>query len=81
MELDDEFEALMKTAAPDVKDAYTAEIAELDGRDAGQETSGESDDHLVVDEYLSDTEDSKSENSDEEDPLEDEHVTKVWTLG
>ena len=77
--LEDEFNELMKDASSDVQEKMKQEL-ENAAPSAGSDVTDDGDEHIVLEEYLSDTEQQK--NSDSEDEAEDEndHITKVTVL-
>ena len=69
----------MKDASSDVQEKMKQEL-ENAAPSAGSDVTDDGDEHIVLEEYLSDTEQQK--NSDSEDEAEDEndHITKVTVL-
>ena len=74
--MDDDFDDLMKGASKDIQNALKAELEMIDTEGAGL---NENDDDLVLDDYNSDSEKQKEDNSDVEDnDGEVEHITKIY---
>ncbi|XP_061180110.1 ATP-dependent DNA helicase DDX11-like isoform X1 [Saccostrea echinata] len=72
--LEEEFEELMKEAAPDVQAAYLEEIDKVKGQEVDQ-----GDDDLVPEDYHSDEEVKSEDVSDSENSEEEvDHVTKIY---
>lgn len=74
IQLEDDFDDLIKTASSDIKDAFKSEIEKT----VAMETNVDIDDeNLVLDEYNSDDGDCDKNSDDEDDDNDDVHCTKV----
>ncbi|KAK3108683.1 hypothetical protein FSP39_013288 [Pinctada imbricata] len=74
--LDEEFDDLMKGASIDIQQALKDELKKLDDDES---KNSENDDDLVLEEYNSDNEKPRGDNSDSENEDEtEEHITKIY---
>lgn len=73
VQLEDDFDDLIKTASSDIKNAFKSEIEKTDAVETDVDID---DENLVLDEYNSD-DGGGDKSSDDEDDDNDVHCTKV----